>query len=279
MQSGSTKPHRLIHPRTDLDILENPMEWLRAYQLEFLGHYKDTGQLDWDRYIYPTNKMVPGSPGIDISASRLLVITSAGAYLKSSQASFDKNIEKEDYSIRLVPTSADFDEIEFAYTGFNQEYLENDPQVALPLLHLRRLAKQGIIGTLLPLLVSHCDCQPNAIRVVKEMVPLVLKTAEELGAQAALLLPTGRLCIQTAGLLARALEVNGVVSVVVSNCREVISRVAPPRTLITHFAPGCVVGTPNDEKGQRYVINSALSLLAQNAPLPPVQLNGSFSGK
>ncbi len=54
-----------LRPNTDLDIVENPMEWLRTYQQGFLAHYEQTGVLDWNRYERPRNLLAPsGTPAV-----------------------------------------------------------------------------------------------------------------------------------------------------------------------------------------------------------------------
>lgn len=264
------KTQSLSHPRINMDILENPMEWLRAYQVEFLDHFTKTGDFDWNRYVFPVNNLVPRGHGVILAKSRLLVVTSSGAYLKTGQHPFKNKTNQEDYTIHLVPSNASFEEIGFSCLDLDPQELKVDPQIVLPLHHLHDFVVQGKIGALLPMLVSHCNFQPHAIRVVKELVPAVLSMAEELNAQAALLLPTGLLCNQTAGLIARALEVNGIASVVVSNASEIIKRIAPPRALVTEFPPNMVMGEVNDIEGQQRVLMTALSLLEKEAPLAPV---------
>lgn len=270
MSHAWIKTQSLSHARINMDILENPMEWLRAYQVEFLDHFQKTGEFDWDKYVFPVNNLTPRGHGVDLSKSRLLVITSSGAYLKTGQQPFNFITNREDYTIRMVPTNVSFNEIGFSCLDPDPHLIQDDPQVVLPLRHLHDLVIQQRIGALLPMLVSHCNFQPHAIRVVKELVPSVLNMADELNAQAALLLPTGLLSNQTAGLVARALEVNGIASVVISNSREIIKRIAPPRALLTDFSQGKVMGEANDEQGQWQVLLSALSLLEQEAPLTPV---------
>ena len=74
------------------------------------------------------------------------------------------------------------------------------------------------------------------------------------------------------GLVARALELVGIATTVVAWNAGRIRLVSPPRVLITTLPRGTAFGLPGDEAGQRYVLDEALALLAQDAPLKPVYL-------
>ena len=72
-----------------MEILENLEQWQTEYEQGWLAHYKETGEMDWrNLYKRPTNKVAPSGPGIDLSQSRLMLITSAGSYLQDSQDAF-----------------------------------------------------------------------------------------------------------------------------------------------------------------------------------------------
>ena len=75
------------------------------------------------------------------------------------------------------------------------------------------------------------------------------------------------------GLIARALELEGIATVVVAWNGGRIRLVKPPRALITRLERGLVFGQPGDVEGQQRVLNAALSLLEQDAPLVPVVLD------
>ena len=75
------------------------------------------------------------------------------------------------------------------------------------------------------------------------------------------------------GLVARALEIEGIAPVVVAWNGGRIRLVNPPRALITRLERGLVFGHPGNEEQQRRVLRAALSLLEQDAPLPPQVLD------
>jgi hypothetical protein len=75
------------------------------------------------------------------------------------------------------------------------------------------------------------------------------------------------------GLIARALEMNGIATVVVAWNGGRIRLVSVPRVVITRLQRGTVFGRPGDATQQRRILEAALALLKDDAPLEPVTLN------
>lgn len=250
----------------DMEILERPLEWLREFQSGWLSHYEKTGVVDWSLYTYPNNFLAPASKGVKLAHSRVLLISTAGVYYSGSQVPFDCANPLGDYSIRLVPTSAPAEKLVFGHPGVNQKYIRQDPQVLLPLNHLKEFVKERVIGSLAPVFISLCGVQPHAIRVVKELIPNILKAAKETQSQAALIIPTGWLCIQTAGLIARALEVNNIAATMTTWDPDMAYLTAPPRLTATHLPESCPLGMPGAADQQRRILQATLALLEEHAP-------------
>lgn len=177
-------------PNTDMEILEKPLEWLKEFQEGWLADYEKTGKPDWSKYVRPRNLLAPSGPGIDLSQSRLMLVSSAGGFLNDKQEPFDQDNNLGDYSTRLFPSDTPFSTIDYAHTHYNHKYVDQDPQVLLPLRHLEDMQKEGIIGELASDVVSFSGYQPNVIRIVKELIPKMIKAAKEMEVQAALLVPT-----------------------------------------------------------------------------------------
>ncbi|MBI3158677.1 MAG: hypothetical protein HYZ26_03630 [Chloroflexi bacterium] len=253
---------------SELTVLEAPLEWLRAFQQGWLAHYEQTGEMDWARYTRPFNRLAPSGPGIRLERSRILLVSSAGGYLKDSQTPFDTADPLGDYSLRLLPSETPLEQVAFAHAHYDHAVVDEDPQTLLPLDHLRQLQSEGFFKQLLPVTVSFMGHQPNALRTVKELVPAIIEAARSLKAHAALLVPAGDLCIQSAGLAARALQVNGVASVLVSWNLNLARPIAPPRLALVDSAAGQTLGAPGDAAAQRRALQAALTLLEQPAPLP-----------
>ena len=75
------------------------------------------------------------------------------------------------------------------------------------------------------------------------------------------------------GSIARALEMNGIATVVVAWNGGRIRLVSVPRVVITRLQRGTVFCRPGDATQQRRILEAALALLQDDAPLEPVTLN------
>jgi len=72
------------------------------------------------------------------------------------------------------------------------------------------------------------------------------------------------------GLIAGAVEAEGITTVCVSSLEEIMRRVAPPRRLALPFPLGYPLGRPGDRDGQLGVLRRALELALHPGP-PPVR--------
>ena len=172
-----------------MDIVENLDAWQAEFDSTWLAHYNETGETDWKIYPKPNNKTAPSGKGVDLSQSRLLFISTAGAYLKDSQEPYDAEDDLGDYSLRRFPIWTPFEQIAFSHGHYNHADVEADPQVLLPLRHLEALVEDGTIGELVPNVVSIMGYQPHVRRTVEELIPQIVDIALAEKAHAALLVP------------------------------------------------------------------------------------------
>lgn len=250
---------------TDMEILENPLEWLRAFQDGWLATYERTGIADWSLYASPNNRIAPSSNGIRLAESRLLLVTTSGAYFPGKHQPFDTR-PLGDYSIRLIPTATRLQDLALSHPDLNLMYAGQDPETLIPVRMLQGLVAEGVVGSLAPVFVSYCGFQPHAIRIVKELVPPILKAAREHHAHAALIVPAGRFSIQSAGLVARALEVNRIAATLTGWDHDEVRQTAPPRATVSGYTAATPLGEPEDHAQQSAALRATLALLEKNAP-------------
>ena len=171
-----------------MDILENRQQWETGFG-GWLAHLERTGQVDWGRYPRPRNTVgIPGQ-GIDLGRSRLMLISTAGGYLRDSQQPFDVDDLTGDYGIRTFPSSTPFGTLAYAHTHYDHAAVDADPQVLLPLRYLEELSTQGIVGDLAPSVVSYMGYQPDLSRVIDQTATAALRIARQEQVDAALLVP------------------------------------------------------------------------------------------
>lgn len=250
-----------------LNVLENPMDWFRVFNDGFMAHYETTGKLDWGLYVPPKNQMAPAGRGVLLSDSRLLVISGAGVIHKDNDKPFACGNTLGDYSIRLIPSDAVVEELSLSEGCIPGDKDLFDINTLLPLPHLQAMVQEGLVGSIAPVVISYCSHQPHAIRTVKEMIPVVELAIRNYKAQAVLILPIDWLGVQIAALLSRAIEANGTSSVLICSNDEIVKSIAPPRYLVTGSPQDSNTDLYMDTIDQRHVLESALNLLTQYAPV------------
>lgn len=72
------------------------------------------------------------------------------------------------------------------------------------------------------------------------------------------------MCNQSVGLIAAAIEREGIATVIVTLLRDVTERNRPPRALSVPFPMGYPLGRPHDAALQTSVIRAALALLERD---------------
>lgn len=172
-----------------MEVFDGRDEWLTAYEQQWLAHFRATGEKDWTIYPHPRNATPVAGPGVNLAASRLVLISTAGGYLPDTQQPFDTAHPLGDYSLRLFPSSTPFQNLAFAHANYDHAAVDADPQVLVPLRHLEQMVAEGQIGSLAAHVISFCGYQPDAIRVVDELTPQIVNAAHKEQAQAALLVP------------------------------------------------------------------------------------------
>ena len=171
-----------------MDILENRDAWEATFRAGWLAHFESTGKIDWSLYNRPNNKTAPAGDPVDLSQSRLMLVSSAGGYLRDEQEPFDAPHPLGDYSIRTFSAETPFEAIAYAHTHYNHDAVNADPQVLMPLQHLAQLVDEGVIGELAPV-ANFMGYQPDISRVVDETAPAIVEFAKAEQVRAALLVP------------------------------------------------------------------------------------------
>jgi hypothetical protein len=190
----------------------------------------------------------------------LALISSAGAYIDGT-APFDLSAAEGDFSFREIPSQIESDDLRFAARGYDPSAVKSDTNSLLPLDRLFEFEGNGIIGQLNPVFWSCCGFIPNAARLVEEMVPRLIERVRRYEVQAALLIPASRLCHQSISLIARALELAEIPTMMLAVDNEVVTSVRPPRAALYDGKLGAVAGLPNWPEHQRRVLDEALRLI------------------
>jgi D-proline reductase (dithiol) PrdB len=245
-----------------VEIIEQIEEWRQRYAdwKDSRGTSSSGGDLD-ESYPFIRNKRAPFIPARRaLPMLNLALISSAGAYIKGTDP-FDINAPDGDFTFREIPAEIESEDLDFAVRGYDPTAVQQDINAELPLSRLFEFEANGIIGQLNPVFWSFSGFMPNAARLVDEMLPSLVERVKRYEVQAALLIPASRLCHQSVGLAARAIELTGIPTMTLGVLKDIIEMVRPPRAGLYDGQLGSVAGQPNWPEYQRRVLDEALRLI------------------
>jgi len=236
-----------------VEIIEQTDAWRRQYD-----GWKSKRSDDLTGYPFVENARAPFTPARRaITMTNLALIVSAGAYLEGTEA-FDTSAPDGDFNLREIPSDIHLSDLRFAARGYDPTFVQQDANVQVPLERLMEFERNRIIGQLAPAFWSFCGFIPDAARFAEETITQLLTRLNRYDVQAALLIPASRLCHQSVGLVARAIEQTGIPTVCLAVDRDGLDSVRPPRAGYWDGQPGSVAGEPNWPEHQRRLLDELL---------------------
>ena len=240
-----------------MDIIEDIDGWRRRFDSWKPGASDDLG----NDYPFVKNRRAPFTPARRaLPMLNLALISSAGAYIDGT-AAFDTSATTGDVSFREIPIEVEDSDLRFAARGYDPAAVQQDVNSELPVARLLEFEQNGIIGQLNPVFWSFCGYIPDAARLVDDLVPKLVERVRRYEVQAALLVPASVLCHQSIGLVARALELDGIPTMTLAVVKDVVESVRAPRVAFYDGNPGTVSGQPNWPEHQRRILDEALRLI------------------
>ncbi|HLL72353.1 MAG TPA: glycine/sarcosine/betaine reductase selenoprotein B family protein [Pyrinomonadaceae bacterium] len=243
-----------------METIERIDEWRESYQ-----RWKRINEMRGDdlgeHYPWVENRRAAFTPvRRALPMLNLALITSAGAYVDGSEP-FDVEIPGGDASFREIPTLIEAEDLRWAARGYDPAAVNEDMNSQVPIERLFEFEGNGIIGQLNPVFWSFCGFIPSAARFADKTLPQLVERVKRYSAQAALIIPASRLCHQSMGLAARALEAAGIPTILLSVDKEAVERVRAPRAVYYKGEFGSVAGLPKFPEHQRRILDETLRLL------------------
>ncbi|CAN5576378.1 hypothetical protein BH18ACI1_BH18ACI1_12120 [soil metagenome] len=226
---------------------------------EFSGRYKNWRRNEvLNNYPFVENINAPFTPARRaLPMLNLALISSAGAFINGTEP-FDIESRDGDASFREIPIKVEAEDLLYAVRGYDPTAVRQDRNVQIPVDRLLEYEANAVIGRLNHVWWSLCGYIPNARLVADGLAPQIAERVMRYEVQAALLIPASRLCHQTLGIVARALEQKGVPTIMLSVDRGMIDKVRPPRTAYYAGEFGSVVGKPDWKEYQLRVLDETL---------------------
>ena len=241
-----------------MEIIEDIDGWRRRYADWKQGRAATPeGDVDAD-YPFVRNRRAPFLPARRaLPMLNLALISSAGAYIDGTPAFAGDS----DATFKEIPIDVEGADLRYAARGYDPAAVQQDMNSEVPIERLREFETNGIIGQLNPVFWSFSGLIPDAARISDELVPPLLERVNRYEVQAALLVPASRLCHQSVGLVARALELAGIPTMTLAVLKDVAEMVRPPRVAFYNGELGSVAGKPNWPEHQRRILDEALRLI------------------
>ncbi len=226
---------------------------------EFSGRFKNwRGGDNLNNYPFIENITAPFTPmRRSLPMLNLALISSAGAYIDGTD-SFDIETRDGDINFREIPIEVEAGDLLYAARGYDAAAVKEDRNTQIPIDRLLEYEANAVIGRLNHVWWSLSSYIPNARLVADELAPRIAERLAGYEVQAALLIPASRLCHQTLGLVARAIEQNGIPTMMLSVDRTVTDKIRPPRTAYYTGEFGAVAGKPNWKQYQLRVLDESL---------------------
>jgi len=198
-----------------------------------------------------------------LAESRIGLVTTAAPYQpdKGDQGpGAAYNAAAKFYTVYSGDTATDHD-LRISHIGYDRTHTAaQDSNSWFPLPALRRLAAAGMIGEVAPRFHGAPTNRSQRTTLAVDAPEIVARCRAD-AVDAVVLVPNCPVCHQTVSLVARALEAQGIATVVMGCAKDIVEHVGVPRFLISDFPLGNAAGRPRDPASQDATLELALALL------------------
>jgi D-proline reductase (dithiol) PrdB len=240
------------------DPLDAPIPYLQRIR----DYYSGLGYgapYEWAHYA-----QVPFTPpSKPLRDCRIALITTAALYQpdKGDQGpGAPYNAVAKFYSVYSGETARDHD-LRISHIAIDRAHTTAEDQNSyFPLAALRRAQARGLFGALTRRFHGAPTNRSHRVTLETDCPELVRRCVED-QTDAAILVPNCPVCHQTVSLAARALETQGIATVVMGSAKDIVEYVGVPRFVFSDFPLGNSAGRPRDEASQDFTLELALKLL------------------
>ncbi|HEY3367110.1 MAG TPA: glycine/sarcosine/betaine reductase selenoprotein B family protein [Symbiobacteriaceae bacterium] len=216
----------------------------------------------WDsQFALIENEFIPWARWYTpIANAKVALISTGGVYLKNGlHQPFDVETVTGDSSFREFPSVVLSQDLALAHGRYDIAAAQEDVNVVFPLERLQELAAAGYIGSVAPFAWSFMGHVTRPVKLLANYAPSVAYRLGRMGADVALVVAVGGLVDhQTAALVARAVELAGVPTVVLGTNRAALEAVKPPRSVLTDGPEAAPLGAPGNAGKHQHLIRKVL---------------------
>lgn len=198
-----------------------------------------------------------------LSECRVAVITTAAPFQpdKGDQGpGAPYNSAAKFYNVYSLPIDPEPD-LRISHVGIDRAHTTaTDKNAWLPLEQLKRLARDGRVGSIAPRIHGAPTNRSHKTTVQKDCPDMLARLRED-GADVAVLLANCPVCHQSISLTARYLEAKGMPTVVLGCAKDIVEHCGVARFLFSDFPLGNPAGKPHDPESQAATMEMALDVL------------------
>jgi D-proline reductase (dithiol) PrdB len=198
---------------------------------------------------------------------RVAIVTTAAPYQpgKGDQGpGAPYNAAAKFYTVYSGDTSQDHD-LRISHVAIDRIHTTaEDAGTYFPLAEMRRAAERGRIGSVAPRFHGLPTNRSHRTTLNVDCPEIVTRCRGD-AVDAAILVANCPICHQSVSLAARALETNGIATVVMGCAKDIVEFVGVPRFSFSDFPLGNAAGRPNDPSSQAATLQLALAVL-ERAP-------------
>ena len=142
---------------------------------------------DQPPYQWTENDSAPWTPITkDLAKSKVVLISSSGAYLKD-QAAF--NPIKNDLTFREIPKDVDVGDLKISHDFYDHIDAEKDINCVFPIERMRELEQEGFIGELSEIEFTFMGRIFRKAQLLNEMIPELIAKLKQMNIDLAFLVP------------------------------------------------------------------------------------------
>lgn len=211
----------------------------------------------WDpQFELTANEFVPWTPWhTPVSEGTVALVSTGGVYLKHGMHQpYDLAAPGGDPSFREFPAVIRASDLEVAHTGFDTAYARQDVNVVFPLERLQELVSTGYVGSMASFAYSFMGNVTRPASLLANYAPSVAYRLKRMGPSVALIVAAGLVDHITAGIVARAVELAGVPTIVLGTDRTLLEAVKVPRAVLVRHPDGATLGNPGNAGKHQHLL-------------------------
>ena len=225
------------------------------YPLERSGPYEQYAA----EYSFTQTEPTPWTPVRRLKDCKAVIVTTAGLRLKT-QHEYVIERGRGSADVREISIHAKRTDLAFDFTNYDPREAEKDLNVLVPVDPLRELVEEGMLGALHDTFFSFFGLCHH-FYALRETATRVAEKLRRCEAEIAFVFPANQICNQSAGLISRALDREGISTVTLMTIREVAQQVKLPRPLFINFPFGRTLGPAHATALHKSIVNDMVHAL------------------